>query len=145
MSIIKVIIKGSSGYGPVDEAYEDKVTITTNSISYEYKPDPMSQLETNIARKWSYKTNSPLFEHTFKLIADMTPMYLNSDEILMVTDVGPVTITAIFEDKHRETATFFCPTEFFAEFFRVVKRMVPQTEYIPATLLTEEDYEDECL
>ena len=36
VDIIKIVIKGASGYGPVDEAYEDKVTLTESSISYEY-------------------------------------------------------------------------------------------------------------
>ena len=48
MDIIKIVIKGASGYGAVDEAYEDKVTLTESSISYEYKPHPMSKLETNV-------------------------------------------------------------------------------------------------
>lgn len=49
--VIRIIIKGASGYGPVDEAYEDKLVITSSSISYEYKPHPMSQSEMNTYRK----------------------------------------------------------------------------------------------
>ena len=29
--VIRIIIKGGSGYGPVDEAYSDKVTINRDS------------------------------------------------------------------------------------------------------------------
>ena len=36
--IIRIIIKGESGYGPVDEAFTDKVTIDHDSIRYEYRP-----------------------------------------------------------------------------------------------------------
>lgn len=36
--IVKITIKGCSGYGPVDMAYDDKLTLTPTSISYEYKP-----------------------------------------------------------------------------------------------------------
>ena len=36
--IIRIIIKGEFGYGPVDEAFTDKVTIDLDSIRYEYKP-----------------------------------------------------------------------------------------------------------
>ena len=36
--IIRISIKGESGYGPVDEAYSDKVTIDRGSIRYEYEP-----------------------------------------------------------------------------------------------------------
>ena len=47
--IVRIIIKGASGYGPVDEAYEDKIVITSSSISYEYKPHP----ESNSKRKFT--------------------------------------------------------------------------------------------
>ena len=144
MKINKITIKGASGYCCVDEAYEDKISITSSSISYEYKPHPDSNLETNIYRKWSYKTNSPILEHLFNKIAEKTPDFINNcDEILFATDVGPVQIIATFEDKHRESANFFCPSEFFADYFRLIKQMIPPTEYIPVTLLTQEDFEDE--
>ena len=144
MKINRITIKGASGYCCVDEAYEDKISITSSSISYEYKPHPDSNLETNIYRKWSYKTNSPIFEHLFNKIAEKTPDFINNcDDILFATDVGPVQIIATFEDKHRESANFFCPSEFFAEYFRLIKQMIPPTEYIPVTLLTQEDFDDE--
>jgi len=137
--IIKIMIKGGSGYGPVDEAYEDRLVITSSSISYEYKPHPMSDSETNIYRKWSYKTSSPLFVTLFQRIAEMTPHFLYNDEVLFCTDIGPTIITATFDDKHRETVNYFCPNEFFADYFRVIKQMVPTTEYTPAVLMTSED------
>ena len=36
--IVKIVIKSTSGFGPIDQAYNDKITITPESISYEYKP-----------------------------------------------------------------------------------------------------------
>ena len=36
--IARVLIKGTSGFCSVYEAYSDKVTVTPDSISYEYKP-----------------------------------------------------------------------------------------------------------
>ena len=56
--IIRFINKGGSGYGPVDEAYSDKVTIDRDSIRYEYEPVVGSDI--NVPRKWSYKTTSPI-------------------------------------------------------------------------------------
>ena len=53
--IIRIVIKGGSGYGSVDEAYSDKVTIDRDSISYEY--NPVVESEINITRKWSYLSN----------------------------------------------------------------------------------------
>ena len=65
--IIRIIIKGESGYGPVDEAFTDKVTIDLDSIRYEYKPVVESKI--NVPRKWSYKTSSPIFQKRFKEVA----------------------------------------------------------------------------
>ena len=145
MEIVKIVIKGASGYGSVDEAYEDKVTLTASSISYEYKPHEMSQSESNVYRKWSYKTTSPIFKQIYKEVAERTPYYLYNDEILFATDIGPTEIIATFEDKHREKVHFFCPSEFFREYFNLIKKLVPETEYIPAVLITADDYEDEEL
>lgn len=142
MNIVKIVIKGTSGYAPFDEAYEDKVTITTASISYEYKPHPESQLKTNIYRKWNYKTNSPIFKSIFENIADMTPEFLYNDEILFAYDIGPTAITATFDDKHKETVTYYCPGEFFKDYFKLIKELIPKCEYIPAVLLTNDDYKD---
>ena len=141
--IIRIIIKGASGYGPVDEAYEDKLVITSSSISYEYKPHPMSQSEMNTYRKWSYKTTSPVFKELFSKVVEMTPNFLHNDDVLSATDIGLTIITATFDGKHRETVHYFCPSEFFEEYFRVIKQMVPVCEYTPAVLLTDEDFEDE--
>jgi len=92
--IIKITIKSGSGYGLVDDAYDDKLVVTSSSISYEYKPHPMSNSETNIYRKWSYKTTSPLFSAIFRRVAEMTPRFLYIDEDLFCTDIGPTVITA---------------------------------------------------
>lgn len=143
MEITRIVIKGASGYGPIDEAYEDRVTITDSSISYEYKPHPMSNLETNVYRKWSYKTTSPIFKQIFKEVAAMTLDIIYNDEILFTRDIGPTDITVTFEDKHREKANFFCPSEFFLEYFRAIKKLVPACEYTPAVLLTRDDFDEE--
>ena len=138
--IIRIIIKSASGYGPVDEAYEDKLVITSSSICYEYKPYPESRSATNIYRKWSYKTTSPKFKKIYDRIAEMTPYYLHNHEVLFVTDIGPTIITATFDDKHRETVNYFCPSEFFADYFRTIEQMIPACERTPAALLTSEDF-----
>ena len=142
MRIIRIVIKGASGYGSVDDAYEDKLTLTPLSISYEYKPHPYARSETNIHKKWSYTTNSRVFKELFDAIAAKTPEYLhNDDDVLMALDIGPIDIVATYEDKHKESLHLFCPSEYFADLFRLIKQMVPSCEDIPAVLLTYEDFE----
>ena len=144
MKITRIVIKGASGYCPIDEAYEDKVTLTDCSISYEYKPNEMAESATNVFRKWKYTTTSPIFKMVFQEIANRTPYYLyNTDDLILGTDIGPTEIIVTFEDKHREKACFFCPSEFFREYFNLIKKLVPKTEDTPAVLLTADDFEDE--
>ncbi len=142
MNIRRITIKGASGYGPIDEAYEDKLTLTADSISYEYRPHPQSELETNIYRKWTYKTTSPIFKELYRRAAEMVPRYLHDDEVVFVTDIGPTEIVATFGDGRKEKRSFICPSEYFADWFSVIKQMIPGCEYVPAVLLTEQDYED---
>lgn len=141
MEIVRITIKGGSGYGPVDMAYEDKITLTDSSISYENKPHPMSNSETNIYRKWSYKTSNPHFREVFQEIATKTPEIINCDEKLFVTDIGPTEIIVTYDDKHRESANFFCPSEYFKDYFKAINMLVPDFEETPMVLLTNDENE----
>ena len=71
----------------------------------------------------------------------MTPKYLVSEKEMYVLDGYETTITAIFQDKHKESAAFYYSSDYFQDYFSLIKEMVPNTEYIPAVLLTREDYE----
>jgi hypothetical protein len=73
----------------------------------------------------------------------MTSDILYNDEILFCTDIGPTGIIATFEDKHREKASFFCPSEFFLDYSRAIKQLVPACEYTPAVLITSDEEDEE--
>lgn len=142
MSIIKIVIKGCSGYGPVDMAYDDKLTLTPTSIGYEYKPYLESEL--NRARKWSYKTNSPLFAIGFERVADMLPGILEAEDTFLCTDVGMIDFTVTYEDKSRKHIRYWCTSDNFEECFTVINDLIPKTEMRPeVTRLYSEDLEEE--
>ena len=141
MKITRITIKGASGYGLVDMAYEDKITLTGSSISYEYKPHPMSNSEANVYRKWSYKTTSPDFKEIFQAVADMTPDVINCEDELLACDIGPTEIIVTYEDKHRDHEYFFVPSEYFREWFLLIKQLVPPCERTPEVLWTRDDEE----
>ena len=111
MSIIKIVIKGCSGYGPVDMAYDDKLTLTQTSISYEYKP--YMESETNPSRKWSHRTNSPLFKVGFERVVATMPSVLEPKEIWECTDVGMMDFTVMvymgYKDLNHFRATYLNP------------------------------------
>ena len=136
--IKRICIKRGSGYVPAEYAYNEKLTITPESFSYELTP----YLETEGKyphQKWSYKTNSSLYKDWFMSVAEMTPEYLHCDEDLFVTDIGSVEIIVTYEDKKKESACFFCPRRFFEWYFKLIREMIPAGERIPEMLLMEED------
>ena len=139
--ITRIVIKGNSGYGSADEAYNDKVTITPTSISYEYKP--MYESELNPSRKWSYKTNSPIFRMMYDKVAGMLPAIIERGIQEFCTDIGGIEFTITYSDKTKFKEIYWLPGDYFEELFVAIKRMVPETEYTPAVLLTSEDFDDE--
>ena len=71
----------------------------------------------------------------------MTPKYLGGGDALYVCDGSPTIITATFQGKQKESAVFYSSLDFFHDYFSLIKEMIPNTEYVPAVLLTREDYE----
>lgn len=69
MKTKKNVIKSTSGFCSVEYAYNDKLTITANSIAYEYTPYLESDNSLNVHRKWSYKTANSIFSLAFEKIA----------------------------------------------------------------------------
>ena len=139
--IIKIVIKGASGYCCSDEAYNDKVTITSDSISYEYIPCLESEL--NPKRKWSYKADSPLFKVLYSRVVEIVPRYLEEDIERFCTDIGGIECIVTYSDKSKYKNIFWVPSDDFKDLFRIIKQMIPSTEYTPAVLLTSDDFEDE--
>ena len=139
--IVRIVIKGASGYCCSDMAYNDKVTITSDTITYEYIPFLESNL--NPKRKWSYKTDSPLFQILYSNVVAMLPRYMEEDVEKFCTDIGGVEFIITYSDKTKYKHIFWVTGDEFAELFRVIKQMIPTTEYTPAVLLTSEDFEEE--
>ena len=81
-NITRIVIKRYLGYFDEPKFSCNKVTITENSIAYEYVPqiekseidyipiEHQSESETTMdmysERKWSYKTNSPIFKSIYE-------------------------------------------------------------------------------
>ena len=139
--IARIVIKGASGYGSADEAYNDKVTITPTSISYEYKP--MYESELNPGRKWSYKTNSPIFRMMYDKVAGMLPAIIERGIQEFCPDIGGIEFNITYSDKTKFIEIYWVPGDYFEELLVAIKRMVPETEYTPAVLLTSEDFDDD--
>lgn len=141
MSVIaKIVIKGCSGYGPYDRAYEDKLTLTSSSIAYEYKPLCVSK--ENPLRKWSYKTTSEEFSVLFSQIADRMPSVLEPEAVAPCCDAGMIDFSVTYADKSKRQQTYWGSGDDFRAIFMLIKHLVPQVERTPEVIMTDEDYEE---
>ncbi len=131
--IVKIIISGGFGYGPVDEAYDDKLTVDAGSISYELKPVIAS--DTFSIQRWSYKTNSHLYLEKYNQLCDCLPMVIaNATTEPDCTDIGGISFNITYEDGSKEEKDFWLPGTEFQDAFKIIKAMIPPCENTPAVL-----------
>lgn len=130
--IIKIVIRSSSGFGPIDQAYEDKFVMTPAGMSYELKPCVQSDL--NCSLKWSYKTNSSLFTVAFERVCYMMPDILMPNRVCDCTDVGMIDFTVIYSDKTKRNIRYWCTPDTFDECFSVIRDILPPCELVPEVL-----------
>ena len=97
----------------------------------------------NPKRKWSYKTDSPLFKVLYSRVVEILPRYLEEDIERFCTDIGGIEFIVTYSDKSKYKNIFWVPSDDFKDLFRIIKQMIPSTEYTPAVLLTSDDFEDE--
>lgn len=135
--IIRIVIKGTSGFGSIDNAYHDKVTVTPDFIAYEYTP----YRETAAApkRKWRCQTNSPTYQAEYDKITAMLPKALAVSEEAYCTDIGSIEFNITYADKTKLQKTYRLPGEYFGELFTAIKALVPSCKPVPAVLRTSED------
>jgi hypothetical protein len=134
--VIRIVIKGESGYGPIDEAYTEKVTIDRESIRYEYR----TMTKSNSVRKWSYKTNSPKFQKLFMEAGNAVDTVMNWKDVPFAMDIGATTFVITYADKTKRERDFFLSGDDFKDCYAIIKQMVPGCEDIPKVLKTTEDY-----
>lgn len=98
-TIKKITLWSYSGFGTIDTAYEDKLVLTPDSISYEYKPKLIC--DGNSVRKWSYKSSSSEFLKKYNDLLPIMPVILEK-EPREIMDAPGITIKVVFEDKTTE-------------------------------------------
>ncbi len=138
--IVKIVVKGYSGYCPADMAYEDKVTISCDSVNYVYKP--LFESEENLPRNWRYKTDSPVFRKLFYELVSAMPGVMEHDTEMLCTDIGGIEFTVTFDDKTRWKQVFWLLGDEFKDCFKIIRQMVPACEKIPEVLLLSEDFDE---
>ncbi len=110
--IIRIAIKGSMGYGSVYEDYNDKLTIDSNSITYEYIPRIES--ETNPVRRWSYKTTSKTYQKRFDQLVSCLPGAIDEvSEEAFCPDVGSIDFIIYMMMEREKRKNSGCPVRIF--------------------------------
>lgn len=131
--IVKLIIRGASGYGPGDEAYNDKLTVDAGSISYELKP--VIESAAYPVRRWSYKTNSQSYLEKYNQLCSCIPSTIAEiPEEAFCTDIGGIDFSFTFEDGSKEKKNFWLPGSYFQDAFNIIKSMIPPCEEMPSVL-----------
>ena len=130
--IIRITIKGESGYGHINEAYQDKITICKDSIRYEYKPMVVSK--DNLMSSWSYKTSSSTFYQLFLNAGKAVEKIIDMDHDLRATDIGCTSFVITYSDKTRKMRNFFLPPNDFKQCFSIITQMIPSCEDIPKVI-----------
>ena len=135
--IIKICIKGESGYGCIEDAYHDRLVIVPDGMNYEYLPAVESEI--NPKRKWKYTTNSPMYGKLYKKIAEMVTEIINAEITEKCTDIGGIEFQITYADKSKVKKVYWVSGDCFAELFELIKQIVPECEYTPAGLLRSVD------
>ena len=127
----------------MEYAYNDKLTITANSIAYEYKPYLESDNSLNVLRKWSYKTTNSIFSSAFEKIAVDVDEILSRDQEAMYCDSGNIDFIVTYYDGNKVAREFGVPADEFADCFKIIREIVPVTEDVPEAIRISEDCDDE--
>ncbi len=137
----RIVIKGGSGPAPDEEAYSDKISVSRDSMAYEYTP--LMEGEINVSRKWSYRTTSPIFKKMFREAAAAAVKVCGLEEGAAADGIGETAFRITFADRSVIERVFRRPGDDFKGCFDIIKKMVPPCEYVPAVLLTSDDYGDD--
>ena len=147
LSVTKIVIKRSPNFFEEPKFNCNKVTITESSIDYEYVSviektqidyQEESEFET-VEKKWSYKTNSPIFKSIYDEIVQMVPDIVERNPAFC-TDIGGMKFIITYSNNSKIERIFFTNRDYFKDWFAIIKKLVPTTEQIPDVLLTSDDY-----
>lgn len=126
-TIKQVTIKSASAYGPVDYAYEDKLTLTSHGVSYELTPVIKDGHYKKC--KWKYETTSAFFSRLFQKIAVAVNTHIIENNVSMnYIDAGVLEFIVVFSDKSKfERCITFYDVDF-TSLLLLIDKAVPSIE-----------------
>ncbi|WP_022761880.1 hypothetical protein [Butyrivibrio sp. AD3002] len=141
----KIVFTGESGFGRLEDAYTERLSITEKGVSYTYTP--RVHYDMNLPRKWKYTTDNFRYKRLFYELSEMIQDY--KDKVVEdLVDVGALEIQVVFEDgtswkREFYIEPFFSPDgDGFLQMFEIINKFVPQSEEYPR-FSDLEDYEED--
>ena len=133
-AIVKVVIKSTSGYGSIYEAYQDILIITPDSISYIFTPECPEESTFRTTSKWKYQTNNSIFREMFVNISEMIAAVIENGISMKACDTGIISFKVFFDDKTSIKDSYIINNGYFNNIFSVIREFVPPYEPMPAVL-----------
>lgn len=116
---------------------KDQLVMNEKSISYEYVPK-----DSDSSKKWSYTTNSPLFQKRWHKIVNLLESALaeTPDETFHIEE--KISFTLKYEDGSIKTSEHEVPSAYYTSLFKQIRQLVPKCESIPDVLHITEYFDN---
>ena len=120
--VTRITIGSSSGYGCIEDAWEDRVVITNHSVHYEFKPETQVKLK---PISWTAKANGFEHQQLFQELSKAVMTTICSSSLKdFYDDVGMIALSLAFTDKSKKTKHFYVLPEDLEPCFSIMKKIV---------------------
>ena len=157
MNVKRITIKGESGFWQSYDPFREKITLTSNSISYEWwklRPFEISCGESsgddlhceNLSysypflenwkkdlkwwnyKKWSYRSENPEFHTKYQMISEEVKKIMGDGERFFCLDAGKYEFILTWEDGSKTSMSTFSVSECFPNIFILIEQLIPSLE-----------------
>lgn len=140
--IIRIVFKSASGaLCSIDRAYDDRLTLTPERMTY--KRTPFRPSFSNPIVSWSYKTSTFKYTRVFNRICSSAVKAMTEmPELLPPKDSACIDIIITFEDKTSVKDSTSRYNKSYANLFREVQALIPPAEEPPCAIVTYVEQDD---
>ena len=130
--ITKIVITKNPGYGCSSFMFQEKITLTANSIEYKLIPHMNNKRDTE--KHWKYQSNSDAVKDKIKEAFDELGKIIWLDEDTNCLDIGSIEFAITYSDKTRFKKAYWRPPTDFRRGLLAVRDLVPHLEQMPRFL-----------
>ena len=127
--ITDIAFRGTSGFTSIESAYEEILTISSESISYEYKP--VRENEHNYTQSWTCQAKSPMFQENYESLCGKIQKVMEHVEDIFCPDTGTLTVTVTLEDGSNWEKYYTFTVKEFEDSISTIEKMIPSSEVRP--------------